>query len=386
MDWTVSFKKCERDRRKVEKIFRLASVTIYICLAIEIPVLGILLKEFFNKRNVNMIVIGIFSIVMILIAGLRGINVGTDTIHYKWIFHDSINLPFSQIFDYYIEFGYVFLNKLIYFLFGEFQFLLIVNAIIIIWGISYFISKTSDNVVLSLFLFVTIGYFCSSMNTMRQFMALTFVLVSYYYFAWKKRKKTSYILILIASTLHTSAFLILAVYLGYLILTGPSFRRSSFVKFSMFLVAVLFVFSLDRIMNYLIQIGAVSSMEKLTTSAGITTSIFSFSLLIKFFMSVLYMYLKKIGKIDKSKDDSLFFLNYLNILSCFVSIGAGLFPLVSRLNIYFALTSIVFIPNVLELTSRNNKFVLKTVVYIAFFASFVLSQEGNSAVPWVLFQ
>ena len=78
--------------------------------------------------------------------------------------------------------------------------------------IGYVIAKYSKNVWLSCHLYVCLTFYYSSMNFVRQTLAATIIFLAYRWFA--ERKTIPFIIVvLIASTIHSSALLMIPIYL-----------------------------------------------------------------------------------------------------------------------------------------------------------------------------
>ena len=74
------------------------------------------------------------------------------------------------------------------------------------------------------------------------------------------------------------------------------------------------------------------------------------------------------------------FWNYVNLISCAINVLAGYLSMFSRLNLYFSVTTIIFLPNILK-SFNINKF-LKCFIYIGFIVLYFTSLSSDGAVPW----
>lgn len=145
---------------------------------------------------------------MILVLTFRGINVGSDTITYYNIFNWSSNADLTDISQSSVEIGYIFLNKFIYTIGGNFTLLLFVVATITISGILYFIYSVSFNAITSVIVFVGFTYYFMSFNISRQFLAIGIDLVASA-FLIKGKRWESLLLIIVAGLMHNSGYLYL---------------------------------------------------------------------------------------------------------------------------------------------------------------------------------
>lgn len=140
------------------------------------------------REKTMLIVNGIF---LVTIAGLRGINIGRDVKSYGAVFATSGKLSYLDIItksSAYLNMvtkssdgmlGYRLLAKTIYMLTGgSYQFMLFVSSAITVYGVLKFAYRYSPNAVASVFYFVTICYYFESLNLVRQWIAISLVLLS----------------------------------------------------------------------------------------------------------------------------------------------------------------------------------------------------------------
>lgn len=358
-------------------------MAIYIWLVISIPAFYCFLRIRINEKQSITILAIVKAVELMLIAGTRAISVGTDTLEYSWIFNKVSNLEWKELNAYYIEIGYTIYNKLIYLFNGNFQTLLVLNSIIIVFSIIRYIKFTSKDFVMSLFLFVASGYFFSSMNIMRQYICLAFVLWAYYEIFFNNQKKKGSYLIILSCFIHSSAIVLLPWIGSYFILNNKKIKEKIFFKLLVYIGMTVATISINYLVLWLLKIGVIHSEEKLY-STGITTSVFSLNLLIKIGLSVFYLYLRRYNE-DIKDDKNIDFLNYANITSCFVSVVSGIYPLFSRFNLYFSIVIIVLIPNLLSYLEAKDKRICSVLVYVVYFYMFYSSLPGNNAVPWIPF-
>lgn len=166
-------------------------------------------------------------------------GVGVDFYSYTWIFN-ALNVTGEET---HVEIGYIWLNKLIGFFSTNPAWLFIVTTSIILYFFAKAIYENSNNLTLSLFLFVTLGYFFYSMISIRHFMALAI-----YFYAQKYMKKQQFIpflmLILIASSFHKIALIAIPVY----------FLLTHKYKFSYFLIMLLTLIILAVLNKYVLDV------------------------------------------------------------------------------------------------------------------------------------
>lgn len=141
-----------------------------------------------------------------LISAFR-YGVGVDFHSYTWIFN-ALNVTGEET---HVEGLYIALNRLIGFFSTNPAGLFIVTSAIILVFFALGIYENSDNLTLTLFLFITLGYFFYSMISIRHFMAL-----GIYFYAQKFMKRQEFFpflaLILLASGFHKIALIAIPIY------------------------------------------------------------------------------------------------------------------------------------------------------------------------------
>ncbi len=140
---------------------------------------------------------------LIAVAALRGLDVGTDTIHYYDHFHhmrdtdDRGENLYYAIVDFFGS--YANYDAFMWFIYS-----------LIVGGVAYVIYYSSNDRFFSLFLFVTLGFYTQSLNIMRQYMVVSIAFIAIYYLSRNLSKKGLFwfvITILISALIHHTALL-----------------------------------------------------------------------------------------------------------------------------------------------------------------------------------
>ena len=121
------------------------------------------------------------GIILVAIASLRGINIGTDVKSYSMIFAANGRLSYGDIIAKTSDgmMGYRLLAKTVYMLTsGNYQFMLFASSVITIYSVFKFAYRYSPNAVASVFYFVTICYYFEGLNLVRQWIAISIALLS----------------------------------------------------------------------------------------------------------------------------------------------------------------------------------------------------------------
>lgn len=146
-----------------------------------------------------------FSLLLI-IAGFRDVSVGTDTVGYEEMFlrlKRGATVP--------QEVGWESLNKIILYFGGHFKDLLFISSLLTLAPAFYVFLKYSNNPMLSAFLYYAFYIYIQSFNITRQILAVSIILCAYVCLV-KSKKLLFLILVLLASTFHTTALLCLPLF------------------------------------------------------------------------------------------------------------------------------------------------------------------------------
>ena len=153
----------------------------------------------------------LWFIILTLVSGLRGENVGTDTRGYLMNFKAYNGFGSGNTNQ---ELLFSMLNRAIGYFTTNPQWLLIICSAIFNACVLYFIRNNSERTSLSVFYFVALYYYFLAMNGMRQFLAIGFVLIATE-FAKKRRVKPFLLFIAIAFGFHKSSIVGIVMWFIY---------------------------------------------------------------------------------------------------------------------------------------------------------------------------
>lgn len=199
---------------------------------------------FYNNNTKGLIV----SFVLIaFVACLRGINVGADTSQFCTAY---VEIGQTDSWDFAIfryEAGFFYLCKILNLFSSNYQLLIITTSLIIDISIFFFIKKNSYDYLVSTMIFIFCNCFFSSMNLMRQWLALSIIMPGFSYLI--KKDYLKYILLcIIASLFHkVAAVSVLLVFFNF-------FKKKK-VLYIATIAAIVLVFAFaDNIFNLLASI------------------------------------------------------------------------------------------------------------------------------------
>jgi transmembrane protein EpsG len=227
-------------------------------------------------------------LILIVVAGFRSSSVGTDTNNYVYIFK-SINIYNIGKGSTSLEYLYVILNKIAYLFSEDYISLLISIAIITIYFDIKVISKLSDNLWLSIFLYITLGGYVFFFNGARQAIAVAIFGMAILQII-NKNLKWYIFWVFIAALFHKTAILMFPFY--FFNFKKFSLKRSVTIGFIftvlfMFFSIVLNFFSDQISKEYLVYENRNASGAYILTVFYFTNTIFLIYL--KNTISILYL-------------------------------------------------------------------------------------------------
>lgn len=328
---------------------------IYIILLTLILGLGYIFKPNSNKKNkkIYMIIIGIG---LTLISGFRSINVGIDTVQFCNAFDNIRHIAWNSLIgETRYEIGFVFFCKLLGIICSNYQILIFFTSLIINVLICRFIYKESEDCILSSYLYVTLNYFAANMNTMRQAIATSIIILAYMSFLKKNKKILYTVCVLVACLFHMSAicgvFLLLLPNKKYSI---KEYNITILISIIAFLMAdKLFVFFTQILGNYSGYIG--SEFYEPNYFAAVIMLLVLFVIL-----TVGYIYNKE----NKNDINSKYL--YISSLALIFGATSVKITLLGRISSYFSIFNIILLPNVL----KNYKD--KKQIYLVYYLTYVL--------------
>ena len=195
---------------------------IVICILMIYP-LGIIWAGKVSGKKTERVALFSACLILWFFMAMRGVYVGVDTKYYSYVFSQFDDIPLSEIFTaatyatesetwtFDFEPGYRLLNKLVSFVSVSPQAITIVNSTLIIVLLYKLICKNSPDVMLSVWLFITLGIFQTEMNVTRNAIAILLVYNALPYIHEKKFWKYVFIC-LAASSFHISAIAFIPLY------------------------------------------------------------------------------------------------------------------------------------------------------------------------------
>ncbi|MBE6149306.1 MAG: EpsG family protein [Firmicutes bacterium] len=342
--------------------------------------LSVFLFFFADKKDDKKILI-IAILIISLLAGLRGENVGVDTSAYMDAFVNQF--PKSWQFE---EFGFRFVSNLLMKMFNNASVVMLIYALLtnflIFLRLWDFRKKSSFGLMGLLYILI---YFLSSMNIMRQFIAVAIVLYSTKLLE-NKKYVLFFIIVLLTSLIHKTSLLSVAFIFVYCwsdlsprkkIVFGP-------IMFVFITIGLSYVikYESDHIANYLSVSNEVKNFN-LTFIYRVMAFFISWIIYKKNIVITFGKY-SKITNFSKNKNDKkefnkISFIYFLGII--FASIGM-FFDNMSRVGLYYLSFEIIYWGYIIK--NSNNKVI--NIFLILLYASYVFIFEiiynGSMIFPY----
>lgn len=343
---------------------------LLLCIAIIVIYALTHIKKKRKQANDKKFLIVSFLLLFVL-AATREFYIGNDTMGYLNLFEQCKEYGW-EIFsiNHYYETGFLALNVILGYLNISASFFLGIFALFFSYAVYKFIRDNSKNYLVSTLLYVNLMYFYQSMSMMRQFLALSIILLFGFKFI-KEKKIIKYIGVVIAATFfHSTAILAIALY--------PIFH----MKYKRKTVAILCVATiviaallaniypilaqaLNRETAYLEMIGE--------TKLGNTISMLIF----------LVMYVFSVLVIKKDEKQKYGFYLYSMLFAAAIFCISINMAVLERAAQYFSIISIISLPTIIEDNFKESKLLLNTIVvslFITYASTIMINKpEWNSA-------
>lgn len=338
---------------------------VWIVLIVYLIWIRLLFCNFKNKKNQKYYLI-LSGIAIILVMALRYPHYeGVYDLSEYYKFYKIVGLtPWSEIFTVVSRFepGYVILNKFLYIICPWQQTILIVEAIVSVFCISYFIYKNSDDPFLGIMFYVTLGVMTFQLTGFRQSFAMSICLLSIECIKNKNLKK--FILLnLLAMSFHKTAMIFLPAY----------FILNNKINLKTFIYTIVLLITsepLGRIItilgNYILEKEYSGVDEVGMTGWLINMSIYMIILIVS---TIYYKYIKNTTGIN------------LTIITMVLFNMRNVTAILGRVSLFFSPGIIISLPEVINII-KNDK--LKILIkYIAISLSIILFLYRSRSSDWI---
>lgn len=313
------------------------------------------------------------GIAMFLIIALRHYDVGSnDSLHYYEHWEEMSIRSYNGLKEYIdmtkFEPGYCIFVWIFSHIFPNGQFVFILSAILFTAAVCRFIYKNSEDPELSFVMYICLGLYTFMAQGLRQSMAMSICLFALEF--CKKRKLLPFVLlILLATTFHSSSIVFLVVYFIY----GYTLNiRTGIASFGIAGILLVFSRQLAAIGNLLFEREYEGEVE---AGGFVAVAIYIIILAVSMVFS---------GKRRKEKDYSFFF--FMTMLGAvFYLMRYTEVQIVERISFYFMFGQLIALPNAISRFDKHVSFVVKYVVIALSFLLFAYRLNGDGLVVYRFF-
>ena len=318
-----------------------------------------------DHRRKNQKAIAFFFFLLTLLLILRHESVGSDTSNYLYFFKKFSQMSWGDVGNGMLEIGFSYFMKFISIFTDEPRIFLAISAITVSAMIYPAYKRLCADASLTIMLFTIMSTFVVMFSGIRQMLAVGMGFIAY---EFTRRRKPLYFILMVclAMTFHTSAFMLLFMY--------PIYHAKITKKWLYAVVPaliIIFMFN-SQIFSFLTAI-----IEQFTSYKGGVSSTGAYTMIIMFGALTAFSFLIP----DESLlDEETIGLRNFMLLSLVIQMFAPLHALAMRMSYYYIIFIPLLIPKII--VNRNARWnqvaVLGRYVMVAFFLAYFFLIKANS--------
>ena len=323
--------------------------------------------------------VSIFFVILLILLIFRNDSMGSDIEGYRFYFNTFSTYRFNQlpgvdsIFYSDIEPFFVYFNWLVSRISNSFRIYIAIVSAVSVFPIFMWYRKEFEDYGLGISMFLAAEPIVFYVSGIRQGIALAFV--PFVYYTVKKKKKWSFIfIVLIATLFHFSAFIMILMYPVY-------YAKIDRRRFAYFLSFSGLIFLFKKYLYRVVFSTVTSCIGKLNKYSADpeTTGAYFYAL----FLFLLLIYCYEIVDEKQLNDDSLGMRNFL-LLSFVIQMFSSISSIIMRFNYYYLMFLPISIPRILKKGGVNGRFLsvsakaITIFLYMLFFVKCML-RRGSTA-------
>lgn len=329
-----------------------------------------------EKNKNKMIFWYISELILIIVAAIR-YDVGQD---YMYTYVPYFNGVLWGTPNENIEIGFFVLNKIVQIFTQDYVGIFIVCSVIFFHYIYKAIRDQSTMPAFSIFLLISTTYYFIFLNAMRQMLVVAIFFYAIKFI--KERKFIKYLIyMLIASTLHTSALILIPIYFIYGLKMNPI--RISVIAAALIILKPLISEAIIKIIqltkyNYYID----SKFD--TGETGYVVLLINVCVII--FAMIYYIKKSKESELEEKTIKDYSFYCYLQLISILIAWYNNLIPLLNRIRWCVGITIIILIPLIIN-REKNPKLrliyiFLIVMMYSVYYIYTIGFMNANNVLPY----
>ena len=316
----------------------------------------------------------ISSAVLLFVSTFRAWSYcGFDTFRYVQMYVENMSVSYHDIiFSLERDKFYHVFTKFLSHIFGGNPYLFLgFYALVFLGSASYLIYKESKNVFISMVIFITLGFFFFSMNGLRQCVAMSFILMSY--FPLKERRFVKFaIYIFLGSLFHGACLIFLLAYFA------TAFKLNWRMVAIYIVVLALFTYFgkdilgtfIEEASQYDVRYESYKTYESHANWSGFIQQVLLLGL------SLVY-YKRATAKYPEAQ--LLYTLIFLSIIFQGMAVFvAEMFRVAMFFNIFF----ILLLPMVYDVLPKNNRQII-LFLFVLFLTAYYLFNASGGVMPFI---
>lgn len=338
----------------------------YIVLFI-VTVPGLLLQKRTDRGYKDLYCLYVFAVLW-TISSFRGYSVGGDLLNYLPLFKEISNHSFYHILNSYDKFGYIFklYIKVWSYISHDPTFFLSVISLLNIGIVCWFINKRSRILWFSFFLYITLGYYTNTFNSIRSSMALGLGIIGVDALMDKKNLK-SFIWFLLAFEIHKTIIPIFTL----LLIKDKRYKLPLMITSTIGCFILSNIFGSSMLAKLILLYDSAYAMQTDFGGRGYNL------LIIDAIMTFGCYFLIK----NRNTTQDRMLINILWLATC-LQCMAPIFSIATRISYFFTFYSIILLPNAIynAFSNKSKRFVLalSSVLCIIYFKLTIMTPVGFS--------
>ncbi len=323
----------------------------------------------------------IFTVfILILLIGLRKVNIGWDTVQYYASFNKLKTFDtIQEVINYKLsgsttmEWAFVFYTWIIGKI-GSFELFNIVSVSLYIIPIAIYIYRYSENKFLSLFLFTTFGLYVFAFSTVRQSIAMGICFLAITYGSEKNKPVRYFLLVTLAVLFHRTALIFVPAYFY------KKLRINRITAAFIAILAVLFYRFRSAILTYLL--GFARNSGSSVETGGLFQYLFVVGVVL------LGIYLMRYWNVESFEKNRMKFLFICQSVVLVILPILRVSPTYFRLYYYNYMFMVVYVPNIIAyIPDRTIKRIAKIFLFLLGFYLFYkqIVHTTNPLLPYYFF-
>lgn len=350
---------------------------IYLALFMIIIIIASIIFYKGNTPKSRIIFLIISFSLIFLIMGFRGETVGTDTKLYCTIFENNFDFNLKGLIEEpNLTVIYDLYNKIISLISTDRRAIIISNSLIICILTATFIYNNSKNVVFSTLSFMTFYHFFSAMNISRQYIAIL-VFANAFIFLKKKLAKKYLITCLIATLIHNTA--IVSFLLVPYLYIKPN-KKNILIYLTIITISLFFSNEIMILFSKIFPHYDMYFNNQFLKEVGQNRKIIITLIYIVF--ALLTNFLIKKNKIPPQQEREIYLLHIINYLTIILGFLSLKIMLISRIEAYFSIFAIIFIPKIFNLLKDKIMYYFLFTIIMIIPMYMQLKSNNNGILPY----